>query len=727
MGARPTADIEPVTLDNCDREPIHIPGAIQPHGALLAFDAGGCLHAVSDNAPAMLGPGLPALGEPLRADHLGSVVADAVAAARERGSESAGMVDRYELALGSRVFDLLVHHNGAAVIAEFELRQDDGSAARSGFSAIAYASMARLRQQRTVQDLLDAAVAELRTLTGFDRVMAYRFRHDASGDVVAESRRDDLEPFLNRRYPASDIPAQARRLYLLNTVRQIGDARARAVAIVAERADPLDMSWCSLRAVSPIHLEYLGNMGVAASMSVSIVIGGQLWGMLACHHMAPKVVPHAVRTAADVLGQLLASSVQTLLSAETARHLAAGGELRVRLIEQVTHSDDALRAIQPFAAELCSLFAAHGLVISEGTETCVHGGVDAQAGADLVRWLAAHDAPGSVVAVSSQSAMAPALAAVLGTWAGFLALRSGDGWLVLLRREQIETVEWGGRPMKAYTPGPNGPRLTPRGSFDVWRETVRGSSVPWSDTERELAASLSAELQRACAARQTQMAAARDQMLAVLGHDLRGPLQTIAMASQLLERGGDSQKISRHISRSSSQMARLITDVLDVSRLRSGLGLGVQPAPVDLAALLQDVVKESRIAHPGVEVLFVGPASLVAPADPDRVRQLLDNLLGNARNHGEPGRPIRLDLRQDGGAAEIAVANHGSEIPPEVARDLFNPYKRQSVGNPRNRGGLGLGLYIASEIAQAHGGSLDYAWQPPCVVFTCRLPLGPDA
>lgn len=728
----PLALAEPVTLDNCDREPIHVPGLIQSHGALFAFGTDGLLHWHSEGAAACVRSPVPSLGQPLGADHFdgAEVVAEAIAAARERGARGAGLVDRHEVRLDSRMFDLLVHYNGTAVIAEFEHRPADAAADRTGFAGLAYASMARLRQQRTIDELLETAVTELRRLTGFDRVMAYRFRHDASGDVVAESRRDDLEPFLHRRYPASDIPAQARRLYVLNTVRQIGDVGSAPVPLRADVPQSLDMSWCSLRSVSPIHLEYLGNMGVAASMSVSIVIAGQLWGMLACHHMSPKVVPYPVRTAADVLGQLLASSVQTLLAAEHARHLARGSALRVRLIEQVTHAESTLAGVTPLAAELCELFGAEALIATEGTETFTHGGVPAEGGVELVRWLRSLSLPQGLLAVSSQAGMPPALALDLAPWCGFLALRTdeeGSGWLVLLRREQVETIQWGGRPEKQYVSGPNGPRLTPRGSFDVWRETVRGTTTPWTPTEHELATSLRGELLRAATARQAQMARARDQMLAVLGHDLRNPLQTIAMASQLLERGADVRNIGQRLQRSSSQMSRLITDVLDVSRLQSGLGLGVKPAPIDLAALLRDVAADSRVAHPGVDVVVASPERLMVAADADRIGQLLDNLVGNARQHGEPGRPIEVAARLDGQKVVLTVANHGEPIPPERERDLFHPYKRQSVANPRNPGGMGLGLYIASEIVRAHGGTLAYEYRAPRVVFECHWPASAGA
>jgi light-regulated signal transduction histidine kinase (bacteriophytochrome) len=593
---------------------------------------------------------------------------------------------------------------------------------------MAHRSLGLLRQQRGLQGLLEVAVQELRALTGFDRVMAYRFRHDGSGEVVAESRRDELEPFLHRRYPAGDIPAQARRLYVVNTLRLIADVGSQPVPLAGLAGQaPLDMSYCALRSVSPIHIEYLTNMGVAASMSVSIVVGGQLWGMLACHHMQPRHVPYAVRMACDVLAQLLANNVQSLLASEHAQHMAVSTSLRARVIEQTLHAENALQALAPFAGELASTFGAHGVVIAEGGHTVAEGATAAQAQA-LVRWLDAlepHGMRDGLWSASSLNGLPADLAACLSPWCGVLALRIDDlggGWLVLLRREQIETIAWGGRPEKNYVNGPLGPRLTPRGSFAVWRETVRGTAVPWNRGELETAVALRDELARAANVRHAEMGRARNQMLAVLGHDLRNPLQTIAMAAHVLERGEDSAKLGQRITRSSTRMERLISQVLDMSRLQSGMGLGVKRQPVDLVHLVEEVVQEASLAHPGTRFELALPPALLTPGDRDRLMLWLHNRGANARQHGAPDAPLVIRLRRDGSRAILQVANTSASIPADVAATLFTPYKRSSLGNERNRGGLGLGLHIAREIALAHGGTLAYGYEEPLVVFTLELP-----
>ncbi|WP_427914190.1 ATP-binding protein [Ramlibacter sp. MMS24-I3-19] len=717
---------ESVNLDNCDREPIHVPGHIQSHGALLAFDAALRLAACSDNAERMLGFALPALGADLDAPQFAAWphVTQAIGDFAQRSHGTSGLAERSEVQVGGRVFDLILHFNGRLVVAEFEERQPADREIRP-FTTLANGALGRLRLQRTIDDLLQVAVTEIRSLTGFDRVMAYRFRHDASGDIVAEDCRPDVEPFLHRRYPAGDIPAQARRLYVINTLRFIADVGAAPVPVHTAGAEPLDMSWATLRSVSPIHIEYLTNMGVAASMSVSIVIGGELWGMIACHHLTPMVVPYGKRMACDVLAQLLASNVQTLLAADHAKRIEAASSVRVQLMETFVGGDGLLAALRPHAAALCTTFAADALVASEGTETFVHGGVSAAAGAELLRWLRSSKPPEGLLAMSEQAKLPPVLSAALAPWCGILALQMDDNrhdWLVLLRPEQVETVAWGGRPEKVYKAGPHGMRLTPRGSFDVWRETVRGIAVPWSATELEIARGLQAELHRAGGARRAQVARDRDQMLAVLGHDLRNPLQTIAMASQLLARGADSATVGPRITRSSTHMARLVSDLLDLSRLQGGLGLAVEPKPADLARLVREAAQDVTLGHPGVEVAVEAPPQLQVPVDAARVRQLLDNLLGNARQHGEAGRPIVMRLEASATQVTLSVANHAPPIPPESRDRLFDAYKPASLNNSRNPGGMGLGLYIACEIARGHGGTLVYEYHEPFVVFVVTLP-----
>ncbi len=744
-----TADGLPVTLDNCDREPIHIPGLIQQHGAMFVFDLHGVATHVSANARTLLGPTVPAVGELLAPHHFEAdagvhdTLAALLAPVDSNGHAAQddfadGLPFNVDVQLGGAVFDLIVHRCAGRVVVELE-RQSIGADVLTGFAIKAHRAMASLKRQPSLPALLDMAVNAVRQLTGFDRVMAYRFRHDDSGDVVAEARTAELDSFVGRRYPAGDIPAQARRLYVVNTLRLIADVDSAPVALMAlhpvsETEPAFDMSHCVLRAVSPIHIEYLRNMGVNASMSVSIVVNGMLWGMLACHHMSALQVPYSVRMACDVLAQIVAANVQSLLAREQAQQLAEASTMRNRIIEAALHADDTVAALVQLAPALCEAFDAQAVVLVEDGKLFTHGSLSREAAVLLARWL---EAPGlqreALINRNSLVDLPAELAAALGVWCGMLALRYDDhtpGWLVLLRKEQIETISWGGKPEKEYPNGPLGQRLTPRGSFDVWKQTVRGIAVPWRITDVDLGRQLCDELMRAGAARMAEVSRARSHLLAMLGHDLRDPLQSISMAARVLEKGSvgaadvnaSSSRLGQRIQLSSGRMARLIGQVLDISRLESGFGLQLNFADVDLSRLLDDMLDEANMAHPGTLVIREAPDSLMAEVDADRISQVFSNLVSNARHHGAPGEPIAVALTCEAGIVQLVVRNVSPPIPVEQLPHLFAAFMRESGANTRNKGGLGLGLHIAQALVTGHGGEIAYRYASPHVVFTARFP-----
>jgi len=191
----------------------------------------------------------------------------------------------------------------------------------------------------------------------------------------------------------------------------------------------------------------------------------------------------------------------------------------------------------------------------------------------------------------------------LGKWVGALGLHfdpANDGWLVALRPEQIEDVRWGGDPSRKRETGPLGTRLTPDGSFKEWRDTVRDMSEPWDKAHVLVAEQLLAEIYRACMTRHADMERARMHLLAMLGHDLRTPLHSISMAAMVLEKGGEPRKLASRIQASTSRMQRLINQVIDMSQIHGPAGLRLSTQRVLLAALIEDLLDESRVAYPGV-------------------------------------------------------------------------------------------------------------------------------
>ncbi|RZI60305.1 MAG: GAF domain-containing protein [Pseudomonas sp.] len=720
-------DLATVDLDNCHREPIHIPGFIQPHGLLFALDFYGRLTHVSRGAYDTL-MGLPLLGAswPAAPAGLDPGLWRAVTAAlndEKTGQESALL--KLEVTSGDVVFDAVIHVNDDRLIVELEQRASS-STDLAAFALLAYRHTDQLRNRKDIATLLREAVAAVRQLTGFDRVMAYRFHADDSGEVVAEECLPELESFLHRRFPASDIPPQARSLYVRNPLRLIADIDDDQVPIDAADATarPLDLTYSVLRSVSPIHIEYLRNIHVQASMSLSIVVHDRLWGLIACHHGVRHRVPYAVRTTCDVLSEVLSSSVHSNVERSAAkRRLAA-----VAVIERMTK---ALRN-ETLASSMASDVEALGKVIDFDASLCVLGGFHLQSNlsgvsaALLLRWLDAED-DSNVVAVHEARQLPEPLQTALSPFCGLLALcidRLNHGWIVLLRREQVETIVWSGIPAKLQRIGPLGTRLTPQGSLAEWRQTVEGTAVAWSEQDLAIAHDLTEALSRAGAAQAVRQARARAQMLAILGHDLRDPVHSISMMGELLERGAARSPVEygARITRAIGRMKRLIGEVFEMSRVTSGLGLNLALVPGDLVAFVGALVDDARMAHPESIILLESPPSLMARFDPDRMAQVVSNLLSNARNHGVSGEPIWVRMADDAGCATLSVANLAPPIAQAQLGTLFDAFKPESVGNVRNPDGLGLGLYIASEVAKGHGGTLDYSHDGSRVTFTLTLP-----
>ncbi|MGE0330746.1 MAG: GAF domain-containing protein [Ramlibacter sp.] len=707
-----------VTLDNCDREPIHIPGRIQSHGVLVAFDTRGVVTHLSVNAQALLGAAAPRMGQAL-AETL--FAADpAMHAAVQQCFEADGVHVQQvalETVIGERTFELVGHRLGGRVTMELELCLAPGkSFADHAFQG--HRALNRLRGQRGISELLEAAVQEVRTITGFDRVMAYRFRLDGSGDIMAEARRDDLEPFLGRRYPASDIPAQARRLYTINTLRNIADVGSVTVPVQAApgQDEPLDMSHCVLRGVSPVHIEYLTNMGVAASMSISIVIHGELWGMLACHHMTPRHVPYSVRSACDVLAQILGAHVQGLEARLRSQRIDAAATLRARAVESVLLADDGIFALMPLAAQMCEVLDAHGVAFAENAKLATWGEVPVESLQGLVAWLneLQRTQRQPLVAMHELSSLPAALRLRLGNCCGVLAMRFDElsqGWVLFVRKEQLETIAWGGRPVKEYVSGPLGPRLTPRGSFDVWKETVRGQSEPWSAVDLEIAQSLMAELLRVSAGRHAELGHTRNHLLSMLQDEFSDPQERTLSGTN-----GSGR----------NRMRRLVSQVLDASRLQAGTPLGLQRTPLDLAQVVAGAIDQARAAFADTRFIRELPRQVPLHGDAARLHQVVASLLDYACVQGEAGEAILVQLRMEAGHAVLEVSHTGADITGDIMASMLNPFRPRGSGHSAIKDELGLSLYIAGGIAREHGGELAFTYAEPYVLASLTLALKPD-
>lgn len=487
----------PVDLDTCEAEPIHIPGAIQPHGVLVALDEDLRVVMASANVGRELGlEAEDAIGRPF-AELVGARLADAVADRAGLGLTGEPLVVPLVEVPSSAGFadvtaDVKLHRSGARLVVELE------PLGRLSAFPLTYQStrgaMARLGTTGSVQELADQLAKEIREVLGFDRVMVYRFDQDWNGEVIAEDRRPDLNSFAGLHYPASDIPAQARRLYTINWTRLIADVQYSPVPLhpVLDPATgaPLDLSFSTLRSVSPIHVEYLGNMGVGASMSLSLVLGDELWGLVACHHYSGAHRPsHDARAAAEFLGQ-----VASQLFAERTQSDAREARLATQvLVGQISgrltaDPDDPLDAALNDPAML-------RLVDATGVAACRDGVIRTRGDVlpdDDLRLIAAalHEPEVYVTQTDRLADLVPELVDQAAVAAGALRIgSSADRWMLWLRPELPQVVDWGGDPTnKQMAENEDGSiRLSPRKSFEKWRQLVRGHSAPWLPWELQAA------------------------------------------------------------------------------------------------------------------------------------------------------------------------------------------------------------------------------------------------
>jgi two-component system, chemotaxis family, sensor kinase Cph1 len=707
-----------IDLTNCDREPIHVPGAIQPHGALLALSLPSlAILQASESVARHLGlAAAEVVGRPI-----GGVL-EAESAELVAGAIAAGSW-REENPLHLRAhgadFDGILHQHDGVAILELEPAQ-----AHATGPWPLRAPLAAIQRARTLEDLSAVAVADVKRMTGFERVMLYRFAEDDSGSVDAEAKEPWLEPYLGLRYPASDIPRQARELYRKNWLRIIPDSRyAPSPLVPALRPDtgaPLDLSFSVLRSVSPIHLEYMENMGVRASMSASLIVQDRLWGLIGCvHHGGPRRLPYEVRSAIEVMARVISLQIDALAERHAADRRVGRRGILAALVARIRRRDtDVLVSLLGGARELLELVEAAGAAALVDGEVFTCGEAP---GAAAVRAIAAwidEQGGGEFSTSELPRRFSPAMASkdvASGVLSVALPGRPRRR-LLWFRPELIKTVTWGGDPRKAAEPVCG--RLHPRHSFELWKEEVRLSSRPWRASDLEAATELlhlvvEVDLERQLASEQ-RARRVREDLMAFVSHDLRTPLSAITMAASLIRSAAaraSEQRMERAragadaILRSADRMNTLIADLLDAARIEAG-HFAVRPCAERVADIVEESLTGAAHAAESKRVALRGDVRDRGTVwvDRDRLFQVLANLLGNAIKFTPEGGNVALEVERRDGEVLFTVADSGPGITEDDLPHIFDRYwHRRSGGAP---GGSGLGLAIAKGIVEAHGGRI---------------------
>ena len=496
----------PPDLVTCENEPIHAPGSIQPFGVLLAIDPTTLVvrHA-SENSNELFGPdAVSPLGR-TTAELLGTAAETALKAAIARD----GLAERCPIPVSPAGAEPGQWHGSAhrmsnLVFVELEAA-DYPSTPSVDWLAAVRSSSEQLAAAGNIAELSATAARTLRSLSGYDRVMVYRFDGEWNGEVIAEECRADLEPFLGLHYPSSDIPPQARALFLANLanrVRVIPDAKADPIRVVSDRdtsADlPLDLGRCLLRSVALVHREYMHNMGVRASLTSPLVVGGRLWGLIACHHLSPKRPGPTDRVACDLLAGTISSKIAYLSEAEVRLQLEGLTDSLRKLEVLAQATAPPIAGLVKDADNLLSLVGATGAVVCRsGLEMLIGQTPPAAVISKLVGWVKGQTSP--LFETDRLGQLYPPAKEFTGVASGLLALevsRDAGEYVLWFRQEIIQTVNWGGKP---HSKGGADGRISPRRSFALWKEVVGGRSTPWRPAELNNARRVKEVLQAASA------------------------------------------------------------------------------------------------------------------------------------------------------------------------------------------------------------------------------------
>jgi chemotaxis family two-component system sensor kinase Cph1 len=703
-------------IDDCAAEPIRIPGGIQPHGVLIVVDAAGLqVRHVSDNAASALGTAV-AVG-----DSITDIVGEGLAQDLESWRDGSEALFLRTARVGAAPFQISAHRSPQGIFIEFEAASADERETLEAVYPRLRAFVDEIGVASSVQAIAEIAVRELRILTGFNRVMLYSFDTQGDGTVLAEAGDGKLPSYLDLRFPASDIPSQARQLYCSNRLRLIPSADYQAARMLPPVSTvdgkPLDLSGAVLRSVSPVHLEYMRNMGTWASMSISVLVDGQLWGLISCHNREARRVNAHIRSACDFLGQIVSMQIGARERSARAQQRIQLQQVTGELLARMSHAPDFHQGVSASADAWLRLMSADGIAVvsNEGLTRVGLTPSDFEI-QELAARLRSAGNP-EVHATDQLSSEWPQAESFANVASGLLAISISQlhpSYILWFRQEVVRTVRWGGDPRKE----PGADRLHPRKSFDIWKEQVRLKSIRWDAVETEAAQDLRHAIINFVLRRAEERAALSEQLQKTnaeleafsysVSHDLRAPFRHIVGYAELLSsREKDLDEKSRHyvdsITESALHAGRLVDDLLAFSQMgRTTL----TSSRVDMRKLVAEVRHGREPDIQGRNVEWQIGELPPTHGDPSLLRQVWANLIDNALKYSTSRdlAVIRIDGRVAQDALHYTVSDNGVGFEMNYVGKLFGVFQR--LHRSEQYPGTGIGLALVKRIVERHGGTV---------------------
>ena len=712
-----------LTLENCHEEPIHRPVAIQGHGHMLVFTGGehACLHAVTEQFASLIERETDSLWSESPRQWLPEIFQTILATATK--STSLCSYSGHWEANNGEIFDLIYHGNDDCIVLELEPVKE------SQIDSRAMPAIARnIRATTDLNDLYEAATYEVASLYGFDRVMVYQFDEAKHGCVVGEHKRDDLEAFLGLHYPESDIPKIARDMFLQVRSRFIASIHVRNDSLLFNpapldsiKSPYLDLTYSQLRAISPVHIEYLGNMGVQSTMTLSLVIEGKLWGLIACHHYSPKLIRFDARSIAEVIGDLVAKRINELEISERQRTELASRAVEDRFLDKLRLSENYRIELLEHVYDTLNMCKADGVALVTLKDVPFSTGkVPDKSTLLAVRdWLVdnGHDEVFSTSEFDVTVCVNPDSEKPIGGLLASCLSNISNSYLLWFRDPVSQSVFWAGDPGKAFSVSKSEAssevRLSPRESFAKWQVRVEGQSKRWEPGALQMALRVRESIVRKELLYTADLIERSNsefmQLTYAAVHDLQEPLRTQNNYLELLEEmvgvsSEDEQRKYLSITKDATErMRELINDLLSFASIVEENNREVISLEETVSALQGDLASAIQSSSASIQVSTL-PDIL---SDSHKIRQLLLNLLTNALKYVDSGRAPVIKVYaqvEEGVFWNLCVQDNGIGIENCYFETIFKLFQR--LHRKSEYAGTGIGLATCKKIAESMGGSI---------------------
>jgi len=716
-----------VDLNNCNIEPIHIPGQIQSHGFLIVIDQNQIIRFYSENIYSYLKlPGITLLGQPIGLiepiigkNEPPNFINQLIVFGRTNGFDQ---TNPFQTDIQGLAFHLIISQSENYFLLEFEPSQSDLSL---DIQKMVGRSISEMLADKNLQNLLNNTAMQIKSIINYDRVMIYKFAEDGHGEVVAEARNNNLESWLGLHYPASDIPQQARELYKVNLTRLIADVHTEPSKILAEEANAekhLDLSYSQLRAVSPIHIQYLKNMGVCSSFSISLIYHKELWGLIACHNYTPRFINYKSRESAKLIGQILSSALEFRQDEENQsiydKYKASVTELSRYMLQSMS-IEDALTAHSITLMDVADVSGA--VLVYENNITKLGKTPGDEQLNSLISWVN-ETISEPIYYTQHLSQLYPDAEAYKKIASGMFVCtisKELNEYVIWFKPEQLQTIQWAGNPEKPAEINIKDGLLTvsPRKSFDNWAETVVGTSKLWGNAEIKSILRLKGEITYAINQKASEIRILNEKLKQAyeeldtfsftISHDLKNPLTTIKSYSQILMRdknmSPESLKILNRIDASTDKMDQMIREVLEYSRIGKTT---LTKVPVDIKTLVEDQVRDLSVAYQTQDLEMTIGDTPVLKGDPVMISQVFSNLLSNAIKYSSQSSPAKVSVHGSVTDTEViySIADNGIGIDIKQLPSVFELFKR--MDNAKDIEGTGVGLAIVKRIVEKHQGKV---------------------